>query len=39
MTDTFDHAELKALSKELGRPLFTLEVLRNSPFTAGGTGA
>jgi hypothetical protein len=35
MTDTFDHAGLKALSKELGRPLFTLEVLRNDPFTAG----
>jgi hypothetical protein len=31
----FDHAGLKALAKELGRPLFTLEVLGNDPFTAG----
>jgi hypothetical protein len=29
-----DHARLKALAKELGRPLFSLEVLRNDPFTA-----
>jgi hypothetical protein len=31
----FDHAGLKALAKQLGRPLYTLEVLRNDPFTAG----
>jgi hypothetical protein len=35
MTDTFDHAALKALSKELGRPPFTLEVTLRDPFTAG----
>ena len=35
MTDTFDHAGLKALSKELGRPIFTLEVTQRDPFTAG----
>ena len=31
----FDHAGLKALAKELGRPLYTLEVLRSDPLTAG----
>ncbi len=31
---TLDHAGLKALAKELGRPLFTLEVTRQDPFTA-----
>jgi hypothetical protein len=34
MPNSLDHAGLKALSKELSRPLFTLEVLRNDPFTA-----
>ena len=33
--NSLDHAGLKALAKELNRPLFTLEVLRNDPFTAG----
>jgi hypothetical protein len=33
--NSIDHAGLKALAKELNRPLFTLEVLRNDPFTAG----
>ena len=35
MTDTLDHAALLALSKELKRPLYTLRVLGNDPFTAG----
>ena len=35
MTDILDHAGLKALAKELGRPLFTLEVTLRDPFTAG----
>jgi hypothetical protein len=33
--DDLDHAGLLALSKELGRPLYTLEVTRRDPFTAG----
>jgi hypothetical protein len=39
MTDTFNHAGLKALAKKLGRELFTLEVLRNDPFTADAPAA
>jgi hypothetical protein len=38
MSNAFDHARLKALAEELGRPMFTLEVLRNDPFTAGQPG-
>jgi hypothetical protein len=32
---TLDHAGLLALSKELKRPLYTLEVTQRDPFTAG----
>jgi hypothetical protein len=35
MDDALNHAGLKALAKQLRRPLFTLQVLRNDPFTAG----
>jgi predicted nucleic acid-binding Zn ribbon protein len=36
MSDTLNHAALLKLSKELRRPLYTLEVLgKNDPFTAG----
>ncbi len=38
MTDTLDHAALLALSKELKRPLYTLEVTLREPFTAGRAG-
>jgi hypothetical protein len=34
-SNDLDHAGLLALSKELKRPLYTLEVLRADPFTAG----
>ena len=35
MSDEYDHAGLKELAKELDRPLYTLQVLSNDPFTAG----
>jgi hypothetical protein len=35
MKGSLNHERLLALSKELRRPLYTLEVLRNDPFTAG----
>ena len=38
MTDTLDHAALLALSKELKRPLYTLEITQRDPFTAGRAG-
>jgi hypothetical protein len=38
MDDALDHARLLALSKELKRPLYTLTVLQQDPFTAGQAG-
>ena len=34
---TLDHSSLKALAKQLRRPLYTLAVTSNDPFTAGVT--